>query len=189
MAADTNKIKYGFRSLYYSTLKGTTYEQPKQWKGAKSITLDPEGETSTFYADDTAYFATNSNNGYSGKLEMAYLSDDVLKDIFGYVETEDGMLAEDANVLPKEVALLFEFQGDANATRHILYKVVFARPSEEGETREKSIDPKTTSMDITVVPVEDKEHNWVKAKAVKGATNYDTFFTTAPTLPKAKSMA
>ena len=186
--ADSNKIQYGFRNLYYSVITKSadevTYASPKAWKGAKSITLDAQGETQTYYADDVAYFTSSTNNGYSGTLEMSYLPDDVLKDIFGHVETSDGMLAEDANVLPKEVALIFEFQGDDKATRHILYDVVFGRAGTTGNTKEDAINPDTQSLNITVVPVTDEEgHAWTKAKATSTSTNYATIFTTAPTLP------
>lgn len=191
--ADTNKVRYGFSHVYYSLITETegtlTYATPKEWKGAKSISLDPEGDTSTFYADDTAYYTTSTNNGYSGSLEMAYLTDDVLKDIFGYVETANGTLAEDASVTPKDVALLFEFKGDVNAVRHIMYHVIFSRAGMEGNTKEDSVEPDTQSIDITVVPVDDGDHKWIKERVTKGDTNYDTFYTTAPTLPTEKASA
>lgn len=187
--ADTNKIRYGFRSVYFSVITegagAPTYAEPVAWKGAKSLSLDAEGETSTYYADDIAYFTTNTNNGYTGTLEMSYLSEEFKEQVLGYVKTQDGMLAEDANVLPKPFALLCEFQGDAKATRHIWYKVVASRPSTEANTKEESVEPDTISIDISAVPVvsDDGANAWVKADAASEATNYATFFTTAPTLP------
>lgn len=185
--SDKNKIQYGLRNTHYAILTNTsgalTWSEPKPWKGSKSLTLDPEGETSVYYADDTAYFSTNTNNGYTGSFEVSYLSDEILKDIFNYVESNDGMLVEDANAMPNEVALIFEFQGDQHATRHILYRVVFSRPSEEANTKENTIDPDTKSLDFTALPVEDNDHNWVKAKCPKDSAAYDTLFTKALTLP------
>ena len=185
--ADTNKIQYGLKNVYYSVMTNeTTWEAPKAWKGAKSLSLSPEGDTSVYYADDMAYFSQDSNNGYTGDLEMTYLSDDVLKDIYGYVETEDGMLVEDANAKPKTIALLFEFNGDVNAVRNILYRVVLGRPETEAKTREDSIEPDTTKIGVTVLSVEDGENQWVKAKCPKGSSGYEAFFTTAPKKPKKK---
>lgn len=189
--AEKNKVRFGLKNVHVCSITESagsiTYGTPTAWKGAKSLTLDPEGDTNTYYADNTAYFTTNTNNGYSGSLEMSEIPEEIEKMIFNTVTTEEGNLAEDANVLPNNVALMFQFEGDVSATKHIFYKVVFARPNVEGETKEESTDPTTTSMDITAVPVEKDDHQWVKAKCRKGDTNYESFFTTAPTLPTPKT--
>ena len=75
-----NKIKYGIRSVYYAVAtEGTggalTYATPVALPGAVNLTLSQEGEQNTFYADDVAYFTSNSNNGYSGTLEVALIPD------------------------------------------------------------------------------------------------------------------
>lgn len=190
--AEKNKVRFGLKNVHVCSLTESagsiTYDTPVAWKGAKSLTLDPEGETNTYYADNTAYFTTNTNNGYSGSLEMSEIPEEIDKMIFNTVITEEGNLAEDANVLPNNVGLMFQFEGDVSATKYLLYKVVFARPNIEGETKEESTDPKTTSMDITVVPVEQGDHQWVRSKCRKGDTNYESFFTTAPQLPTPKSI-
>lgn len=82
--ADTNKVKYGIKNVHVVPIESeeggnVTYSTPVAWKGAKSLTLDPEGDTNTYYADNTAYFTTNSNNGYSGSIEMTYLEDAIKK--------------------------------------------------------------------------------------------------------------
>lgn len=190
--AEKNKVRFGLKNVHVCSItesaESITYGTPTAWKGAKSLTLDPEGETNTYYADNTAYFTTNTNNGYSGSLEMSEIPEEIDKMIFNTVITEEGNLAEDANVLPNNVGLMFQFEGDVSATKYLLYKVVFARPNIEGETKEESTDPKTTSMDITVVPVEQGDHQWVRSKCRKGDTNYESFFTTAPKLPTPKSI-
>ena len=52
-----NKVKYGFKSLYYAkatiaTDGSATYSTPKAWPGAISISLDAEGERSPLRADN-----------------------------------------------------------------------------------------------------------------------------------------
>ena len=189
--ADKNKVRFGLKNVHVCSITedagAITYGTPVAWKGAKSLTLDPEGDTNTYYADNTAYFATNTNNGYSGSLEMSEIPEEIEKMIFNVVTTEEGNLAEDANLLPNNVALMFQFEGDVNATKYIFYKVVFSRPNIEGETKEESTDPKTTSMDITAIPVEKDDHQWVRSKCRKSDTNYENFFSTAPTLPSPKA--
>lgn len=185
--SDTNKIRYGFKNVYYALLKevegAITYDTPKQWRGAKSLTLDPEGETNIFYADDIAYNTENINNGYTGSLEMAYLTDDVKQDIFNYVKTSRGTLAEDANKTPNPFALLCEFTGDKHGTRHVFFKVIPSRPNLEANTKEDSIDPDTTSLDLTIVPVADGDHAWVQEPYSASSAEYGALFTKAPTLP------
>lgn len=72
---DANKVKYEIKNVYVFPIEheeggDITYGTPVAWEGIKSFTLDPEGDTNTCYADSTAYFTTNSNNGYSGSIEM-----------------------------------------------------------------------------------------------------------------------
>ena len=72
---DANKVKYGIKNVYVVPIEheeggDITYGTPVALEGLKSFTLDPEGDTNTGYADSTAYFTTNSNNGYSGSIEM-----------------------------------------------------------------------------------------------------------------------
>jgi phi13 family phage major tail protein len=70
-----NKIKYGISKCYYAVYDGSTYETPVALPGAVSLSLDAQGDQSTFYADNIVYFATSANNGYQGDLELALLPD------------------------------------------------------------------------------------------------------------------
>ena len=56
-----NKIKYGIKSVYYAVAtQGTggalTYATPVAIPGAVSLSLEAQGDTNTFYADNIAYF-------------------------------------------------------------------------------------------------------------------------------------
>ena len=51
--------------------------------GAVAFT-SPEGDSNTFYADDSPYFIVTSNNGYTGDLEMANFPDEVLAEALGW---------------------------------------------------------------------------------------------------------
>ena len=171
---NTNKIKYGLRNCYYAVAtEGTggalTYATPVAMPGAVNLSLSQEGETSPFYADDVVYFQSASNNGYSGTLELALVPDSFKTDVLG--ET-DGV--EYANVTPKEFALLFEFQGDQAATRHVLYRCTVSRPDISGATKEAAIEPQTETLNISALPrINDFA---VKKRVLEGDTDYASFF-------------
>ena len=156
-----NKIKYNLKNVHAAKLtKGPDgaykYEVPKAIPGAVSISLDAEGDYSPFYADGIVYFRSTSNNGYSGDLEIALIPEWFRTDILKEELDKNGVLVENAAIAETEkCALLFEFDGDANAIRHVLYNCSASRPSIESETKEDTIEPGTEKLSLTADPRED----------------------------------
>lgn len=149
-----NKIKYGLKSVYYAKAtiasdNSATYATPVALPGAVNLSLSPQGDTSDFYADNIKYYTSVSNNGYEGDLEVARLTDAFKKDILGYALDNKGILIEDANSAPVHFALLFQFEGDQQATRHVMYNCVATRANSEGATKSESIEPQTESVTIS----------------------------------------
>ena len=130
-----------------------TYATPQAIPGAVSISLDAEGESSPFYADGIVYFRSNTNNGYSGDLEIALIPEWFRTDILKETLDSNGVLIERSDIAETEkFALLFEFDGDVNAIRHVLYNCSASRPSIESETREETIEPGTEKLSLTADP-------------------------------------
>lgn len=174
------KVKFGLRNVYYAiaTDDGTgklTYGTPVRWPGAVNLSLDIEGSSDPFYADDIIYYISQSKNGYSGTFESALVPDAVRTDVLGETTDTNGMIVERATDVSKEIALLFEFQNDVNATRHCLYRCSLQSPGVNGQTMEGSKTPQTETLNITAMPRIDDYV--IKAKCPHGSTNYDEFFT------------
>ena len=72
-----------------------TFGTPVAIPGAVNLSLDPEGDTEPFYADDMVYYTTVANNGYSGDLEIALIPESFRKDILKETEDANGVLAGD----------------------------------------------------------------------------------------------
>lgn len=186
--ADTNKIKYGIKNvtLFPATIAAdgsATYGTAIPVPGAVSLSLDQQGETTPFYADNIVYYTSVANNGYEGDLEVAKIPDTVLTSILGYITDTNGVMVEDAGAAVVHFAMAFQFEGDAHAKRHILYNCTMNRPSVAGSTKEESIEPQTETVTITATTIYnatlDKDLVKASATAADSPTQYGAWFTTA----------
>lgn len=185
-----NKIRFGLKNTHYSIVTETvdsttgaiesTYTTPAPWKGSVSISLDPQGEDTPFYADDGVYVMLNSNTGYQGDFTSAQIPDEVETNVFG--QTKDattGMVTEKSTDTKKYIALMFEFDGDATKRRWVMYRCMLTRPSIASETSEASITPHTVSLTITATPRPDD--NSVQSHVDEGDSAYTNWYSAVPT--------
>ena len=165
-----NKVKYNLKNVHAAKMTETvmdgvasfTYAKPKAIPGAVSISLDAEGESSPFYADGIVYFRSVTNNGYSGDLEIALIPEWFRTEILQETLDDKGVLVENSGVGESvKFALLFEFDGDINAIRHVLYNCSASRPSIGGKTNEEEKEVQTETISIKARPL---PNGYVKAK-------------------------
>lgn len=179
----TNKVKFNLKKVHYAVMtvnqQGViTYGTPVHIPGAVSLTLDPQGESSPFYADGIVYYRSTNNNGYSGTLEMALIPDGFRTAVLQETADTNGVLVEDATEREQvHFALLFEFDGDQTGVRHVMYNCTANRTSVSSSTKEDTITPVTESLTINCDPRE--SDLLVKAKTGDGTDDqtYNSWYT------------
>lgn len=172
-----SKVKYGLKNVHYALAtidpmtNTATYAEPKRWPGAVSLSLDAQGDSTKFYADDGVYFTTTTNNGYEGDLESAKVPDDFNKSILGDQVDDKGVLYDNTAATAKQFALLFEFAEDTRARRHVLYNCTAARPSINGQTKAESTEVQTEAVTITAAAIHNAK---LDVDMTKGYTDEET---------------
>ena len=156
--ANENRVQFNLKNVHYAVLSsaGTSpaWATPVHVPGAVTLTLDPQGEVTPFYADGVVYYQTVSNNGYSGSLELARVPDKMLQDIWGYTLGETSkVLTEHADVQPAAFALLYQIDGDADNELYVLYNCSASRPGAGAATSTETREPQTRSFDLSAAPL------------------------------------
>ena len=95
--SDSKGVRYGISNAHYalytegSGSTAGTYATPVAMPGATQLTLTPQGETWTFYADNIAYETGSSNTGYEVSLTIAVFGDQAKIDLLGYETDSNGV--------------------------------------------------------------------------------------------------
>lgn len=172
-----NKVKFNICNVHYALITvdedgDITFGTPVAMPGAVSLSLEPNGEPSNFYADGYAYYTISNNMGYEGDLELAMVPESFRTDVLKESLDDNSVLVENANVETANFALLFEFDGDVKKIRHVLYNCSAARPNIESTTNEEEIEVQTETLAITAAPL---ANGYVKART--GDSTTDTVYT------------
>ena len=183
-----NKVKFGLSNVHiakitYGTdgngLPTITYGTPFALPGAVNLTLDAEGDTSDFFADNTKYFSSAANAGYSGSLEVALINDTFRTDILGETTDAKGAFIENKDDTIADFALGFQIEGDEKARKYWFYAVSATRPSTASQTIETSKEPVTDTLNITAsARITDGAIKVFMEKTSGNTTQYNNFFTT-----------
>jgi len=168
-----NKVKFNICNVHYAPIsigtdEAVTFATPVAMPGAVSLSLDPNGEPESFYADGIEYYTINNNMGYDGDLELAMIPESFRTDILKETADSNKVLVEDANSETGAFALLFEFDGDVKKIRHVLYNCSASRPKIESKTNEESREVQTETLSVKARPL---ASGYVKAKTGDSTTD------------------
>jgi phi13 family phage major tail protein len=151
-----NKVTFGLEQVhiaFLTDLDTPTWETPVAIPGAVRFSPEPQGEESTFYADNGPYWTYTSNNGYNAELEMANIPDEILAQMLGWEIDADGALVETTDGEPKEFALMGQVLGDKKNRRFVYYRCKASRPTKENATRGESVEPATDVLPLRILPI------------------------------------
>jgi phi13 family phage major tail protein len=190
MALQKNKVKFGLNKVHWAKITAwsddgvPTFATPVRLPGAVSLSIDANGENENFYADNSVYYVINNNAGYDGDLEVALITTDFATAILGEQLDSKGVLVERNDAETSQFALMFEFDGDKNHIRHVLYCCSASRPANEGETNEESKKVKTEKLKLKASAL---PSGLVKSKTCENTdeTTYNNWYNSVyiPTMP------
>jgi phi13 family phage major tail protein len=157
----------------------TGWGTPQAIPGAVKFTPEPQGQEVKFYADNTIYYSSTTNDGYTAELEMALVPDAILAEMLGWVIDDNGALIEIADGMQKRFALMGQIQGDDKNRRFVYYDCLASRPGKEHGTKGESIEPATDKLNLTIFPITVDGRSIVRGVMELSTTNtatYNAFF-------------
>mgnify|MGYP001623906506 FL=1 len=151
---DGNKVKFGLCNVHIAKMiigedGAITFGTPFKIPGAVSLSLDAEGDSEPFYADNMKFWESFANNGYSGDLEVAKLPEEFETEILGQRKDANGAIIENVNDKISPFAFMYQVEGDQTGTRFCYYNTTVSRPSTEANTTEDTKTPNTDTLSIT----------------------------------------
>lgn len=177
-----NKVTFGLKNVHYATFTETegaiTYDTPVKLPGGIELSIEPRGDMTEFYADNMLYYSASNNQGYDGTLSIANIPEQFLIDALGEKKDEtDMVLTELATAKGKPFALLFEFDGDVKATRHVLYNCNANRPTIASSTKTASAEPNANELTFVASPRSSDLAVKTKTTATTPSGVYDAWYT------------
>ena len=176
-----NKVTFGLKNTHYSVITESEdeikYGTPTPIPGTVEISLDPRGDMSEFYADDILYYSAANNQGYDGTLTIANIPEQFAIDCLGELKDDSDMvITEKSNAVGKNFALMFEFDGDVKAVRHVLYNCSANRPTISSSTKTNTKEPNTNELSFVSSPRSSDLAVKTKTTATTPKNIYDNWY-------------
>ena len=183
-----SKVKFGLSNVKVAPRTESegkvTYGTVVDVPGAVNLSIERESDQNIFYADNKAYFTTNSKSSVSLELEIAEIAKDIMLQYLGYVKSKNGTVLETNTAVTPSFALMFQIETDEKARKVCYYNCTAVESDEEYSTQEETIEPTTSKLTVTAIGEDVSDVVVFREIANSGDTNYATFFNsvTIPTL-------
>lgn len=173
MDSNKNLIEFGVEELHYSIYDAATktYSTPKRFAAAANFSLTPYEITLNFKGlDGIEKDVETTIAGYDGTLSVYAISEEFLKEVWGYEETESGILVEKVFTSNPQVALLYT----SHPYRATYYNCRIKRPNVDLETVAKQTKINKLSLKITIRGTSD--NGTIRALCSEGKKPYANWF-------------
>lgn len=178
-----NKVTFGLMNVHYAPYEivdgAPVFETPIPIPGGVELSGEPRGDLIEFYADNMLYYSASNNQGYENTLIIANIPEQFAQDALGEeLDEKDFVLNEIADKSGKPFALLFQFEGDVKAVRHVMYNCIANRPTISSSTKTDAVEPNQNELTLISSPIKIGGKMQVKTKttAKTPAAVYDAWF-------------
>ena len=178
MAKNQSSIVTGLGKAYYSIKTEGGYAVPKELGDMISFAINPSENSTKLYAGDRT-IAIDSATTISGTIGIPTLTNQVLCDLFGYEQKEDGSIVYSSRAVKPTVCLMLEQHNADGVDDYItLWQVKVNIGGLQGNTKTENVSFQTTEISFEVLPEEDGEWMRVISSDAEGFVKPD--YTVAP---------
>src|SRR5699024_9024090 len=174
------KLVHGLSDFHLAVLlkddvTGVEYSEVHKLEGAVNVSITPNTESNTKYADNIAFAVLNSLSDIDATLSVIDIPATIKKEVYGQKQSESGVLFSNQDDDIKEVALGFRARTQGGGSR--FYWMLKGKPELIGiehETDEGAEESKDAEMNIKFMPLR-HNGNW-KAELDSTDVTVDEFF-------------
>lgn len=134
-----------------------TYDEVISFPWLRSVSIEPQTDDATLYADNQAVDTANVTSRYSLTIDTATLPLEYKALLLGHT-IENGVMTVTSEDNAPYFAIMFETTKRNGKKRYVKFlKVRFSEPSETAQTKEEGVTYNTPSMTATAIYRNDKK--------------------------------
>jgi phi13 family phage major tail protein len=164
----------GLKKLYYAVMtdeETETYSTVKYFPGLREITVTPNEETASIYAENQEWDIDSALGEIEVSMDVTDVPTDIVSEILGKQLAQTGGYIDNANDVKPYIALMFEKTLSSGVTEYVtLYKGKFNIPEDKAKTKEGKPEFQSKTLGGRFIPL--KNGMW-KYPARSNDTGFD----------------